>query len=66
MLAGDTGGPHVRNIMSLPYNLPASLALYNLARERPDLGFLMQHHDIYWEGPNAEHLPDALPDRSAT
>ena len=47
---------HVRNIMSLPYNLPASLALYNLARERPDLGFLMQHHDIYWEGPNAKNF----------
>ncbi len=47
---------HVRNIMSLPYNLPASLALYNLATERPDIGFLMQHHDIYWEGPNAKNF----------
>ncbi len=47
---------HVRNIMSLPYNLPATLALYNLATERPDLGFLMQHHDIYWEGPNAKNF----------
>jgi hypothetical protein len=28
--------------------------LYNLATERPDIGFLMQHHDIYWEGPNAK------------
>jgi hypothetical protein len=45
---------HIRNIMSLPYNLPATLALYNLATERPDIGFLMQHHDIYWEGPNAK------------
>ena len=47
---------HVRNIMSLPYNLPATLALYNLATERPDIGFLMQHHDIYWEGPNAKNF----------
>lgn len=47
---------HVRNIMSLPYNLPATLALYNLATDRPDIGFLMQHHDIYWEGPNAKNF----------
>ncbi len=47
---------HIRNIMSLPYNLPATLALYNLAAERPDIGFLMQHHDIYWEGPNAKNF----------
>ena len=47
---------HIRNIMSLPYNLPATLALYNLATERPDIGFLMQHHDIYWEGPNAKNF----------
>lgn len=45
---------HIRNIMSLPYNLPATLALFNLATERRDIGFLMQHHDIYWEGPNAK------------
>lgn len=47
---------HIRNLMSLPYNLPATLALYNLAVERPDIGFLMQHHDIYWEGPNAKNF----------
>jgi hypothetical protein len=47
---------HIRNLMSLPYNLPATLALYNLATERPDIGFLMQHHDIYWEGPNAKNF----------
>ena len=47
---------HIRNVMSLPYNLPATLALYNLAIERPDIGFLMQHHDIYWEGPNAKNF----------
>ncbi|PZR83679.1 MAG: hypothetical protein DLM65_01395 [Candidatus Aeolococcus gillhamiae] len=44
---------HIRNIMSLPYNLPATLAFYDLAVARSDLGFLMQHHDLYWEGPNA-------------
>jgi hypothetical protein len=47
---------HIRNVMSLPYNLPATLALYNLASERPDIGFVMQHHDIYWEGPNANNF----------
>ncbi len=52
---------HIRNIMSLPYNLPATLALYNLATERPDIGFLMQHHDIYWEGPNAKNFLTPYP-----
>jgi mannosylglucosylglycerate synthase len=47
---------HIRNLMSLPYNLPATLALYNLAVDRPDIGFLMQHHDLYWEGPNARNF----------
>lgn len=47
---------HVRNLMSLPYNLPASVAIYDLARARPDIGFLLQHHDLYWEGPNARNF----------
>ena len=47
---------HIRNLMSLPYNLPATVAFYNLAAERSDLGFLMQHHDFYWEGPNAKNF----------
>jgi glycosyltransferase involved in cell wall biosynthesis len=42
--------------MSLPYNLPATLALYDLARDRPDLAFVLQHHDLYWEGPNAANF----------
>lgn len=47
---------HVRNVMSLPYNLPATLALYELARDRPDIAFVLQHHDLYWEGPNAANF----------
>lgn len=47
---------HVRNIMALPYNLPATVALYDLMRERRDIGFLLQHHDLYWEGPNARNF----------
>ena len=47
---------HIRNLMSLPYNLPAAVAFYKLAAERSDLGFLMQHHDFYWEGPNAKNF----------
>ncbi len=47
---------HIRNLMSLPYNLPATLALHGLAVDRPDIGFLMQHHDLYWEGPNARNF----------
>jgi hypothetical protein len=55
----DTNGirlVHIRNIMSLPYNLPATLAFYGIAVDRPDIGFLMQHHDLYWEGPNARNF----------
>jgi mannosylglucosylglycerate synthase len=50
---------HIRNIMSLPYNLPATLAFHQLIVERPDIHFLQQHHDLYWEGPNAKtfHTP---------
>jgi hypothetical protein len=52
---------HIRNLMSLPYNLPATLAFHSLALDRPDLGFLMQHHDLYWEGPNAVNFQAADP-----
>jgi mannosylglucosylglycerate synthase len=47
---------HIRNLMSLPYNLPATLAFYELALARPELGFVFQHHDLYWEGPNARNF----------
>jgi hypothetical protein len=52
---------HIRNIMSLPYNLPATLAFYGIAVDRPDIGFLMQHHDLYWEGPNAGNFATPYP-----
>ncbi|MBV9132322.1 MAG: hypothetical protein JO318_06470, partial [Chloroflexi bacterium] len=47
---------HIRNIMSLPYNLAATLAFYQLILERSDIFFLLQHHDLYWEGPNARNF----------
>ncbi|MBV9329892.1 MAG: hypothetical protein JO352_39830 [Chloroflexi bacterium] len=52
---------HIRNIMSLPYNLPATVAFSQLIEERTDVHFLLQHHDLYWEGPNARtfHTPYA-------
>jgi hypothetical protein len=53
---------HVRNIMSLPYNLPATLAFYQLVVERPDIHFLLQHHDLYWEGPNARNFQTPHPE----
>lgn len=53
---------HVRNIMSLPYNLPATLAFYHLVIERPDLHFILQHHDLYWEGPNARNFETPYPE----
>src|SRR5215207_5668361 len=52
---------HIRNIMSLPYNLAATLAFYQLVDERTDLFFLLQHHDLYWEGPNARNFGTPYP-----
>ena len=53
---------HVRNVMSLPYNLPATLAFYQLIEERPDIHFVLQHHDLYWEGPNATSFHTPFPE----
>jgi hypothetical protein len=52
---------HVRNIMSLPYNLPATVAFSQLIDERTDIHFLLQHHDLYWEGPNARNFHSPYP-----
>ena len=52
---------HIRNIMSLPYNLAATLAFYQLIVERTDISFLLQHHDLYWEGPNARNFDTPYP-----
>ncbi|KKR31497.1 MAG: Glycosyl transferase group 1 [Candidatus Gottesmanbacteria bacterium GW2011_GWC2_39_8] len=40
---------HVRNIMSLPLQPAATLALYNLAQSRKDIRFIFHHHDLIWE-----------------
>lgn len=53
---------HIRNIMSLPYNLAATLAFYQLIVERTDIYFVLQHHDLYWEGPNARNFATPYPD----
>lgn len=45
---------HVRNIMCLPLHLGATQAFYNLAKGRPDIRFIFQHHDSMWEGPAAQ------------
>ncbi len=56
---------HIRNLMSLPYNLPATLAFFDLAVNRQDVGFLLQHHDFYWEGPNARSFQTPYPQVTA-
>lgn len=46
---------HVRNVMSLPYlNLPATFALRRIIDKRTDIYFILQHHDLNWEGPGAK------------
>lgn len=39
----------VANIMSLGWNLPASIAFNNFARANPKIKFLVVNSDIYWE-----------------
>ena len=56
---------HVRNITSLPYNFPATLAFHQLVVDRPDIHFLLQHHDLYWEGPNAGSFLSPFPEIAA-
>lgn len=53
---------HIRNVLSLPYNLAATLAFYQLIVERTDIYFLLQHHDLYWEGPNARNFDSPYPE----
>jgi mannosylglucosylglycerate synthase len=52
---------HIRNIMALPLNLPATLAFYQLATARPHLQFILHHHDLMWEGPNAKNFKTPYP-----
>jgi mannosylglucosylglycerate synthase len=53
---------HVRNVTSLPYNLAATLAFHQLVEQRPDFHFVLQHHDLYWEGPNARNFHTPHPE----
>jgi len=53
---------HIRNIMSLPYNIAATLAFHQLILKRPDIHFVLQHHDLYWEGPNARNFHTPFPE----
>lgn len=53
---------HVRNVTSLPYNLAATLAFHQLVEARPDIHFVLQHHDLYWEGPNAGNFQTPHPE----
>ncbi len=45
---------HVRNLTSLPHLHPAAaLAMHRLIQKRPDVHFVLHHHDLSWEGPAA-------------
>jgi hypothetical protein len=53
---------HIRNLMSLPLNLPATLAFYRLAKASPAVHCILHHHDLYWEGPNAHNFYTPYPE----
>lgn len=44
------GTVHLRNLLSLPLNLPASLAWQRMIDSHPELHFILHHHDFIWEG----------------
>lgn len=51
---------HIRNITSLPLlHLPASKAAYNIVRKNQNIGFVLHHHDFYWESPATTRLSTA-------
>lgn len=52
---------HVRNLFSLPLNIPATLALYELAKDRSDLTFILQHHDFWFDGERKKNYEVVYP-----
>lgn len=62
---------HVRNLLSMPFlHIEAAVALERVIRDKPNIRFVLHHHDFYWEGPesvkyvthylNIQHLADSL------
>lgn len=49
MDAHDVRVLDVHNIFSVPYNPAATVALYDLAKNRPDVFFIAHHHDFIFE-----------------
>ncbi|MEK7165461.1 MAG: hypothetical protein AAB874_01475 [Patescibacteria group bacterium] len=45
---------HIHNILSLPYNVAATVAFYDIAKNRPDLQIIAHHHDLIFE--NRQHI----------
>lgn len=39
----------VENINSIPLNIPAAVAIYNILERNPEITALFHHHDFYWE-----------------
>lgn len=40
---------HLRNMLSLPIHPSATVAMAEFIKEHPEIGFLAQHHDAYFE-----------------
>lgn len=48
---------HIRNLSSLPiYHIQAAVAVNNLIQNRPDIRFILHHHDFYWAGPGSKEF----------
>lgn len=53
---------HVRNLTSLGYlNPPGTLAVYRQVVKRPDIHWVLHHHDLPWEGPAAATYRTSYP-----
>jgi len=54
----------IRNLFSLPLNLPATLALYQIMREPAfqNVKFALFHHDFYWEKVRSSQYVSGTPE----
>jgi len=46
---------HIRNLSALPFlHMPAAVAVKKVIENRPNIKFILHHHDFYWEGPTSK------------
>ncbi len=59
--ASGIGILHIRNLMGMPLNIPASKALMSIMEERKDLRFVIHTADFIWEGRSEKYAVEKYP-----